>query len=163
MINTAWWFCGALLCAELSLVGWDGASQEDWILSLELYLLDLKIWTQIRKGKENKKQDKLPTKAWDLEQIKTGSCQPRWTCYFTYLHQVPPGVPVRGGSAPEQAFLYSTAVYWRPTMCQALFQVFEYSDEQKSQRSLCKWLSGTLSKGFSITWTQGLNSGSATW
>lgn len=68
MINTSWWFCGALLRAELSLVGWDGASQEDWILSLGSYLLDLEIWTQIRKGK---KQDKWQTKTWDLEQIKT--------------------------------------------------------------------------------------------
>lgn len=42
--------------AELSLVGYDGASKEDWIRSLGFYLLDLKIQTQTRKVKENKNQ-----------------------------------------------------------------------------------------------------------
>ena len=57
--------------------------------------------------------------------------------------------------------LTKSHLYWGPTMCHALFQIPRYSDAQKSQRSLWKWLGGAMKKGLRTTWTLVMNSGSA--
>ena len=126
------------------------------------YLLDLEIQPQTWKGKE-KQQQKKQTKTWDLKQTKT-SLMTDYECMVLLTSIRCPQKSSESRLCTRAGLLLFNRCLTEGLLCAK--QCSRYLDTVRNRKikDLCESsVVEPMPKSIRVTWTQGLNSGSATW